>query len=285
MEAISVLNGQGYSIETPSIAQANLAAEGLNNGQFQLSAGSTLSYLLAAQKGGAIRIVGNRNGNENTLTVTTAIQKCADLAGKTWAHGGESATSTFMGRNWAKQNCPGTTSTEIQTPGSDVRANAMLNGQVDAAEIEVADAVNLTTGANASKFHVLVSFAKELPNLKTSPIAANAEWAAKNPGDLVAFLKAVIEQNRKINADASGGYLKSLALKWVPNAVNAATIDQVAKTYVDLKLFPTDAGITTADLEYTIKFMTDAGVLPAGLTPTQAGDLTFVNLALKQLGG
>jgi NitT/TauT family transport system substrate-binding protein len=284
MEAISILKGQGYTIDTPSIAQANLAVEGVINGQFQVTAGSTLSYLIGAQKGSPIRIVGNRNNNENTLTVTVAIQKCADLAGKVWAHGGESATSTFMGRNWAKQNCPGTVANEIQMPGSDLRAAAMAGGQVDAAEIEVADAVGLTTGANASKFHVLASFANDLPNLKTSPIAANATWAAQNPGDLVALLRAVIAENRKINADATGGYLKSLAQKWVPNVIKAETIDAVAKTYVERKLFPTDAGITTADVEYTIKFLTDAGVLSAGLTTAQAADLTFVNLALKELG-
>jgi NitT/TauT family transport system substrate-binding protein len=285
MEAISVLKGQGYTIDTPSIAQANLAVEGVINGQFQVTAGSTLSYLLGAQKGSAIRIVGNRNNNENTLTVAAAIRACADLAGKVWAHGGESATSTFMGRNWAKQNCPGTTANEIQMPGSDLRAAAMLSGQVDAAEIEVADAVGLTSGANASRFHVLVSFADELPNLKTSPIAANSTWAAQNPGDLVALLKAVIAENRKINADSSGGYLKSLAQKWAPNVIKAETIDNVARTYVERKLFPSDAGVTTADIEYTIKFFTDAGVLPQGLTVTQAADLVFVNHALRELGG
>ena len=284
MEAIAGLNAQGYTIDTPSIAQANLVVEGLVNGQFQVSAGSTLSYLIAAQKGGPIRIIGNRNSNENILAATAAITKCADLAGKVWAHGGESATSTFMGRNWANQNCPGTKANEIQMPGSDLRAAAMISGQADAAEVEVADVVTLTTGANAGKFHVLASFATELPGLKTSLIAANLEWLTKNPGDAVAFLKAVITQNRKINADATGGYLKSLAQKWIPKSVNAATIDAIVKSYIDLKLFPTDAGVAVADIEYTIKFLSDAKVLPAGLTAAQAADLQLVALALKELG-
>lgn len=284
MEAIAGLNTQGYTIDTPTIAQANLVVEGLVNGQFQVSAGSTLSYMIAAQKGGPIRIIGNRNGNENILAATAAIVKCADLNGKVWAHGGESATSTFMGRNWANQNCPGTKANEIQMPGSDLRAAAMISGQADAAEVEVADVVTLTMGANTGKFHVLAGFATELPNLKTSLIAANADWLARNPGDAVAFLKAVIAQNRKINADATGGYLKSLAQKWIPKSVNPATIDAVVKNYLDLKLFPADAGVTTADIEYTIKFLADAKVLPAGLTAAQAADLLFVTLALKELG-
>jgi NitT/TauT family transport system substrate-binding protein len=284
MEAIAGLNAQGYTIDTPTIAQANLVVEGLVNGQFQVSAGSTLSYLIAAQKGGPIRIIGNRNGNENILAATAAITKCADLAGKVWAHGGESATSTFMGRNWASQNCPGTVANELQMPGSDLRAAAMISGQADAAEVEVADVVTLTTGANAGKFHVLASFATELPGLKTSLIAANSDWLARNPGDALAFLRAVITQNRKVNADTTGGYLKSLAQKWIPKSVNPATIDAVVKSYLDLKLFPVDAGVAVADIEYTIKFLTDAKVLPAGLTAAQAADLQFVALAVKEVG-
>jgi ABC-type nitrate/sulfonate/bicarbonate transport system substrate-binding protein len=114
-------------------------------------------------------------------------------------------------------------------------------------------------------------------------IAANSDWMAKNHGDVVALLKATTEINRKINADPTGAYLKSLAEKWVPNAIQAATIGDIAKSYAQAKLFPGDGGVTPDDVAYTIKFFEDAGSLPKGLTPAVAADLTFLNLALKQL--
>jgi hypothetical protein len=43
--------------------------------------------------------------------------------------------------------------------------------------------------------------------------------------------------------------------------------------------------VTPDAIAYTIKFFEDAGSLPKGLTPATAADLTFLNIALKELGG
>ena len=285
MEAIAVLNGQGYQIDFPEIAQSNLIVEGIVNGQFQVTSGTTLSFLVASQKGGPIRSIGNRLNNEWTLTGIAAIQKCDDTNGKVWAHHTESAVSTSMARIWMKNNCAATTKPqEIFIQGSDVRAAALRAGQIDIGELELSDAYNTTSGAGASKYRIVANFSKDLPNLKPSMIAANTEWMAKNPGDVIALLREITVQNRKINADKTGGYLKSLAEKHVPKAINKDTIADVAKAYVDAGLFPSDGGLKEADITGTIKFFEDGGSLTKGLTVQQAADLTFLNLVLKDLG-
>ena len=285
MEAIDVLNKAGYTIDTPEIAQSNLIVEGIVNGQFQVTSGTTLSFLVAAQKNGPIRTIGNRLNNEWTLTGISSIQKCDDTNGKIWAHHTESAVSTAMARIWLKNNCAATTKPqEVYIQGSDVRAAALKAGQIDIAELELGDAYNTTAGANASKFRIVANFSADLPNLKPSMIAANTDWLSKNPGDVLALLTEITKQNRKINADTTGAYLKSLAQKWVPKAIDANTIDTVAKAYVEKKLFPSDGGAATTDIEYTIKFFTDGGSLDKGLTVQQASDLTFLNTVLKALG-
>ena len=256
-----------------------------STGQFQVTSGTTLSFLVAAQANGPIRMIGNRLNNEWTLTSIASIKKCDDTNGKIWAHHTESAVSTSMARIWMKTNCAASTKPqEIFLQGSDVRAAALRNGQIDVAELELGDAYNTTTGALASKFSILANFSTDLPNLKPSMMAANSNWMAANPGDVIALLRETIVQNRKINADKTGAYLKSLALKWVPKTINPDTIDVVAKAYVDKGLFPSDGGAALADIDYTIKFFVDGGSLKAGLTNQQAADLTFLNLVLKQLG-
>lgn len=285
MEAIDVMNKDGYTIDTPEIAQSNLIVEGIVNGQFQVTSGTTLSFLVAAQKNGPIRTIGNRLNNEWTLTGIAAIQKCDDTNGKIWAHHTESAVSTAMARIWLKNNCAATTKPqEVYIQGSDVRAAALRNGQIDIGELELGDAYNTTAGANASKFRIVANFSADLPNLKPSMIAANTDWLAKNPGDVIRLLTEITKQNRKINADASGAYLKSLAQKWVPKTIDPSTIDVIAKAYVEKKLFPDDGGAAVKDIEYTIKFFEDGGSLPKGLTIQGASDLTFLNTALKSLG-
>ncbi|MSP56679.1 MAG: hypothetical protein EXR69_13925 [Myxococcales bacterium] len=285
MEATEVLNKAGYSIDTPEIAQSNLIVEGIVNGQFQVTSGTTLSFLIAAQKGGSIRMIGNRLNNEWTLSGLASIQKCDDINGKIFAHHTESAVSTAMSRIWVKANCAATTKfTEVFIQGSDIRAAALRNGQIDITELELGDAFNTTTGALASKFRIVSNFSAALPQLKTSMIGANSQWMAANPGDVLALIRETTIQNRKINADPTGAYLKSLALKWVPKAINPDTIDVVAKAYVEKKLFPGDGGAAVVDIEYTIKFFEDGGALVKGLTVPLAADLTFLNVILKELG-
>ena len=134
-----------------------------------------------------------------------------------------------------------------------------------------------------------VSFAGRTWTVKTSTSAVgpgpNLFNAANVSVDNSGYLHLKItKQNRKINADTTGAYLKSLAQKWVPKAIDANTIDTVAKAYVEKKLFPSDGGAATTDIEYTIKFFTDGGSLDKGLTVQQASDLTFLNTVLKALG-
>jgi NitT/TauT family transport system substrate-binding protein len=286
MEAINVLNSQGYQIDTPEIAQSNLIVEGVLNNQFQFTSGTTLSFLVAAQKNGPIRSIGNRLNNEWTLTSKADIKSCNDTAGKVWAHHTESAVSTAMARAWVATNCTGgkTTAQEVFIQGSDVRRAALAAGQIDIGELELSDAMAITAGDGATKFNVVAPFNKDLPNLKPSMIAGNSTFMAENPGSVVALLKATLEINRKINADPTGAYLKGLAEKIVPNAIQAATIGAIAKSYAEAKLFPGDGGLKVEDLAYTIKFFEDAGSLPKGLTNAQAADLTFLNIALKELG-
>jgi NitT/TauT family transport system substrate-binding protein len=283
LAALDDLRGQGYTIEAPEVAQSNLLVEGVAAGQFAFSSGTTLSFLLAAQKGSPVTIIGNRVGNEWTVTAKNAIADCAGLAGQRMAHHSESAVGTFMARNWIKETCSGTQPDELILAGSDNRANALKANQIDATELELSDAISVLT-TDGDKFHILTNFSETLPQLKPSTIVGNSEFLKANPGTAVALLTAITAQNRKIAADATGGYLKSLAVKYLKN-VNAATIDAVTKKYVELKLFETNGGINTESLTYTIKFFTDAGALTAGLTPEKAGDLSYLEKALASLGG
>jgi NitT/TauT family transport system substrate-binding protein len=283
--AIDDLNAAGYKIEKVVMTNTSLMVEATVSNDMQMSAGTAGGYLIASQKGGPLRLVSNRNNNDQTNTSKIEIKECKDLQGKVMGNAGEGTTATIMSQAWIRVTCPGTTMTEVNINGSDNRAQALLTGQLDATQLELANVIPVLTGANASKFHVLVHFAKAFPNLKPSLIAANSTWAAQNPGDIVAVIKAMLLQNRKINADPTGGYLKSLALKYFADSTNKDTIDAVAKAYVEQKLFPDDGGFTAADVDFTIKYFLDAKILPAALTVQQAADVTFHQIALRELGG
>lgn len=281
LAAIDDLNAQGYQVETPQVADPNLIMQGIGQGQFDFSSGSSASALIAIDKGAPVKIIGDRVGNEWELVSISSITDCAGLDGKRLAHHSETAVGTVMERNWLAQTCPGTKPNELIIAGSDNRANALKAGQVDASELELSDGISLFA-TEGDKFHVLTSFAKTLPDLKPSTIYGSSDFMSKNPGTTVAFLKAILEENRKISKDAD--YLKQLVLKYIPN-VNQDTLDEVTKQYVELGLFEPDGGLTESSLEYTINFFADAGSVSKDLTPDKAGDLSYLQTALEQLGG
>jgi NitT/TauT family transport system substrate-binding protein len=275
LAAIDDLKAQGYTIDTPEVADNNLIVQGVSTGEFQFSSGTTLAVMIAEASGAPIKIIGNRIGNEWTVASTSAIADCAGLAGKRYAHHSEAAVSTAMGRNWVEKDCPGTTPEEVIIAGSDNRANALIAGQIDATELELSDAISLLA-SQGDKFHVLTSFSETLPDLKPSTIYGNSDYMSANPGDVVALLSATLAQAKKINADPA--YLKSLATKYLPN-VNQDTLDEVTKQYVDLGLFEEDGGLTTEGVEYTIDFFKTAGSLEGDLTADQAVDLSYLEMA------
>jgi NitT/TauT family transport system substrate-binding protein len=275
LAAIDDLKAQGYTIDTPEVADNNLIVQGVSTGEFQFSSGTTLAVMIAELAGAPIKIIGNRIGNEWTVAAAAAIADCAGLNGKRYAHHSEAAVSTAMGRNWVAKDCPGTTPEEVIIAGSDNRANALIAGQIDATELELSDAISLLS-SQGDKFRVLTSFSETLPDLKPSTIYGNSDYMTENPGDVVALLKATLAQHAKINADPA--YLKGLATKYLPN-VNQDTIDEVAKQYVDLGLFEEDGGITLAGVEYTLEFFKTAGSLEDGLTADAAVDLSYLEMA------
>jgi hypothetical protein len=97
-------------------------------------------------------------------------------------------------------------------------------------------------------------------------------------------VKALIEQNRKIAGNPS--YLKSIAQKYVPKAIDASTIDSAAQKYVDLKLFDVNGGLNQADLDYTAKFFGPSGAkaVDKDMAVSDFADLTYLNQVINELG-
>ena len=63
-------------------------------------------------------------------------------------------------------------------PGSDVRAEALMRGQLDATPAEIGDVLNILS-AKPGQFHVLISYAKTFPQLIGSMYFAQRRLRAK----------------------------------------------------------------------------------------------------------
>jgi len=193
---------------------------------------------------------------------------------------------TAMLKAWMAKTCPGTTPNFLVISTSDQRALALIANQIDAAPLQIQDGLPLTTNpANAGRFKVLTNFQRDLPEVLINTVYANLDFARDNPGTVVAVAKAILTVNRKVADDPT--YLKQLSIKYIPG-IDLTSLDAVVAAYREYKLFDVNGGLTQAKLEYNAKFYGPApdgtGSVPTVVAPSVWADLTYLNIALAELG-
>jgi NitT/TauT family transport system substrate-binding protein len=283
LAAIDSLNSQGYNIKTPELAESELVTEGVAKGSFAFGSGANNEVMTANTKGANLKVVVDRVSNEWTIYARKSITQCSDLNGKRLAIHSEGAVSTAMVKNYIETKCPGTKPNYVVISGSPNRLAALLADRIDASPLELTDAVTLEAKAS-DRYALLASFSQDLPQLHPTSIYVNGDFAKKNPDTVKAVVKAVLEQDRKISGNPD--YLKQIAEKFVPKAIDASTIDSAAKKYVDLKMFDVNGGLNQQDLDYTSKFFgpTGAKAVDKDIPASDWSDLTYLTQVVNELG-
>jgi ABC-type nitrate/sulfonate/bicarbonate transport system substrate-binding protein len=284
--AMDGMNSEGYSVSVQSINTPDLVVEGVAKGTFHFGDGSVNAVMLATTKGSQIRVISDRLGNEWTLVTKSDIANCAGLAGKNVGVTSLGSSVTSMLKAWIAKTCPGTNPNYLVIATSDQRALALIANQIDGAPLQLADSLPLLTKAEHSgKFKALVRFAQDLPEVLINTVYVNNDFARQNPGTVVAVLKALLTANRKVADDPT--YLKTITLKYIPN-IDQATLDPVLAAYRDAKIMDVNGGLTPEKLTFNAKFYGPApegtGSVPRVLAPSEWADLTYLNIALQQLG-
>lgn len=284
MAALDELGKQGYEVETPEIAESELVTEGVAKGDFAFGSGANNAVMTANSKGANLKLLMDRVSNEWTLYARTGITDCAGLDGKKLAIHSEGAVSTAMVKNYIQTNCPGTEPSYVVISGSPNRMAALLADQVDASPLEVTDSVALEQQAG-DRYGLLASFSEKLPQLRTTSIYVNGDFAEQNPDTVKAVVKAVLEQHRKIADDPA--YLTEIAEQYVGDAVDPEQLDAAADIYVERELFAVDGGLTDENLAYTAEFFgpDGTGAVEEPMTVEEFADLSFLKEALDELGG
>jgi ABC-type nitrate/sulfonate/bicarbonate transport system substrate-binding protein len=284
LAALDAMRKDGYTIDTPIIESSELLTQGVAGGQFAFGSGANNSVLAAIEAGASLKVITTRVSNEWTLYARTAtIKTCADLAGKKLAIHSEGAVSTAMVKNYVKSKCPGTEPLYVVIPGSPNRLAALLADQIDASPLELGDSITVDTQAS-DRFSLLASLAQDLPDLQTTSIYVNGDFLKNNPGTVMALVKAVITEYRRVAADAAA--LQADAEKFTADSIDPKTVKAASEKYVELKMFPVNGGITPANLDYTAKFFgpSGTGAVKTDFTLAQWADLSFQDAVLAELG-
>lgn len=274
--ALEAMKANGYEIEQVELAEPELAIEGLAKGDYAISAEATSPALIANQQGAPIKVIADVVANQWGFYGQEGISTCNDLVGKPVGIFSEGAVATAMVRQWVTENCTAGEPEYLVIGGSDVRAQALQQGEIVATALELSDVAALADRGTPLP-PPIVDFSTELREVHPQTVYANAEFLSGNGEAAQAFVTALAEEHKKINEDPA--YLVSLLETHLPDSVTEST-PSTAASYVEKGLF--DATALDADnMQATIDFFVKAGVIEEGLTVEQAADLTFSDQARK----
>ncbi|MGH2628096.1 MAG: ABC transporter substrate-binding protein [Anaerolineales bacterium] len=177
------------------------------------------------------------------------------------------------------EDCPEISPEVLVIPGSENRAAAMLAGQIDATPLEPADVVQLLDKA-PDRFHVVADFAASLPDLMTTGVFVNRQFAEANPQAVEDVVRALLTVHRHIAADPD---------LLVPEAVarlgiEAELLPAIVEAHLRIDSWDVNGGLTREAVDYTLEFYVRIGSLEPGLTTDYVADVSYLTTILNELG-
>ena len=284
LAAWDILEEEGIVVEQRFVEEAPIAIQAIEQGQAQIGTNIGVNVGVPAVEAGA-RIVDVAATQRPTwaLAVAPDINSFADLDGKRIAVHGETSFTRAVSQWFADQN--GFHYEELIIPGSEVRAEALAQGQIDASVIDLPDVVQLSHTFPDS-FKVLTTIGEEFPDLIEQDLWLSAPWAEENPELAARVVKAVLEGMRRLTDDTD--YALELAQEHLPD-MDEAVLEELVNEYSSRGLWPADGLLTPERALETLVFFNEVGEIDIG-TPTEESlpkyfDFSYIEQAREELDG
>jgi NitT/TauT family transport system substrate-binding protein len=273
------LKKQGIEITPQFFPKTDLAVQAVFAGEADIGAAAGIAIVKAVESGMNLRIIAEQVRNEWQLVTPTSFKDPKQLDGKRVGyHAPITVTEALV--KWMA-NYYKITPNWMIIPGSDVRAEALMRGQLDATPAEIGDVLNILH-AKPGQFHVLISYAKVFPQLIGTVYFARADYLQKNGPTVEAVLEAILRSNRAV--DSRPSLVKENAQRLLPET-KPELIDATAATYKELRIWDINGGANKERGDASIKFFEESGLLKPGVVSfQQAFDTGPLDKVLKKIG-
>jgi NitT/TauT family transport system substrate-binding protein len=259
--------------------KTDLAVQAVVAGEADIGSAAGIAVVKAVESGMNLRIIGEQVRNEWQLVTPVSFKDVKQLDGKRVGyHAPITVTEALV--KWMAQHYKITPNWMI-IPGSDVRSEALMRGQLDATPAEIGDVLNILS-AKPGQFHVLISYAKTFPQLIGSMYFARADYVQKNAATVESVLEAILRAHR--DAEERPGSVKENALRLLPET-KPELVDAIAGTYKELRIWDVNGGAGKERGDASIKFFEESGLLKKGaVTFNQSFDIGPLDKVLKKIG-
>jgi NitT/TauT family transport system substrate-binding protein len=273
------LKKQGIEVVPTFFPKTDLAVQAVVAGEADIGSAAGIAVVKAVESGMDVRIIAEQVRNEWQLVTPVSIKDIKQLDGKRVGyHAPITVTEALV--KWMAQHYKITPNWMI-IPGSDVRSEALMRGQLDATPAEIGDVLNILT-AKPGQFHVLISYAKTFPQLIGSMYFARADYVQKNSATVEAVLEAILRAHR--SAEERPESVKENALRLLPET-KPQLIDATAANYKELRIWDVNGGAGKERGDASIKFFEESGLLKKNAVSfKQAFDTGPLDKVLKKIG-
>lgn len=284
LAAWEILAEEGIVVEQRFLEEAPTAIQAITQGDAQIGTNIGVNVGVPAVEAGAaiVDVVATQRPTW-ALAVAPDINSFADLEGKRIAVHGEASFTRAVSNFLAELH--GFTYEELIIPGSEVRAEALAQGQIDASVIDLPDVVQLSATYPGS-FKVLSTIGEEFPELIEQDLWLSRAWAEANPELATRVVQAVLEAMRRLTADHE--YAVALAAEHLPD-LDPAVIEELVTEYSSRDIWPADGLMTSERAFETLVFFQSVGEIDLGeITEESVSkyfDFSYLENALANLDG
>lgn len=282
--AWETLAEHGVNVEQRFVEDASTAIQAIQQGDAQIGTNIGVNVGVPAVDAGAsiVDVVATQRPTW-ALAVAPGIESFDDLEGKRIAVHGEQSFTRAVSNYFADVN--GYSYEELIIPGSEVRAEALAQGQIDAAVIDLPDVVQLSQTYPGS-FDVLVTIGEEFPELIEQDIWLDSQWAVDNPDLATCVVEGIVGAMRELTSDTD--YALDLAVETLPD-FDEAVLEDLVEEYSTRDLWPADGLLTPERALSTLTFFNDVGEIDIGEVSEESldayFDFTYLEQALANLDG
>jgi NitT/TauT family transport system substrate-binding protein len=274
---------RGVDVQGTFFKSEDLAAQAVVGGQADIGIGTP--YALLQKVKAPIRLFFQISNLRFYPVVNTEFYKdWKDLDGQEFAvHSRGSGTEAIMNL-MAKKN--GIKFSNLSyVPGAEVRAGALLKGNVKATIVD-SSALRLVKEKGGDKFKVLDMGAV---NATDEALYANTEFLSKNADAVNILVEELLKTQREINKDPKAVVALRAKYKLLPDLPKdlEAEVEPYFADAVEAKLYPNDGG-SAAAVQSDFEFYTVSGQLqgePVSLKLEDFWDMKAVDKARATIGG
>ena len=273
------LKKQGIEVVPTFFPRTDLAVQAVVAGEADVGSAAGIAVVKAVESGMNVRVIGEQVRNEWQLVSPVSFKDPKQLDGKRVGyHAPITVTEALV--KWMAQHYKITPNWLI-IPGSDVRAEALMRGQLDATPAEIGDVLNILA-AKPGQFHVLISYAKTFPQLIGSMYFARADYVQKNSATVEAVLEAILRTHRTV--EDRPALVKESTLRLLPET-KPELIEATAAAYKELRIWDVNGGAGKDRGDASIKFFEESGLLKKdAVSFNQAFDTGPLDRVLKKIG-